>query len=194
VISLEPHTLDQVLDSIVTVGDLAGAGDRALALVSELRARLQRVREAVKGRPRRRVLTLEWLDPPFVGGHWVPEMVAIAGGDDVLGHAGMPSRDVTWQQVSDSDPVGIVAMPCGFDAERALQELETAALPSEWKRLRAVQTGEVYAVDGSAHFSRPGPRLVDGVEILASILHPEVFNQVPAKSRARVPLNSLHLS
>jgi iron complex transport system substrate-binding protein len=190
VVSLEPHSLDEVLESIVTVGELAGARDRAGTLMANLRARLQRVHNAVEGLPQRRVLTLEWLDPPFVGGHWIPEMVAIAGGMDVLGRAGAPSREASWQQVVDSDPDCIVVMPCGFDLDRALHELEATALPPEWEGLRAVEGGEVYAVDGSAYFSRPGPRLVDGVEILASILHPQVFGQTPERSWARVRVSS----
>jgi iron complex transport system substrate-binding protein len=144
----------------------------------------------VAGLPRRRVLTLEWLDPVFVGGHWVPEMVSMAGGLDVLGQAGRPSREVPWNAVVEADPDCVVAMPCGFDLDRTLEELRATSFPPEWERLRAVRSGDVYAVDGSAYFSRPGPRLIDGVEILASILHPEAFQTEAAGLFVRCPVSS----
>jgi iron complex transport system substrate-binding protein len=190
VVSLEPHTLEEVLESIVTVGDQAGAGEAARDLVSRQRNRLDAVRAAVAGLPRRRVLTLEWLDPVFVGGHWVPEMVSMAGGLDVLGQAGRPSREVPWNAVVEADPDCVVAMPCGFDLDRTLEELRATSFPPEWERLRAVRSGDVYAVDGSAYFSRPGPRLIDGVEILASILHPEAFQTEAAGLFVRCPVSS----
>ncbi|HZU12619.1 MAG TPA: cobalamin-binding protein [Chloroflexota bacterium] len=173
VVSLEPHTLRAVLDSIRTVGALTGTDDRAARVMSDLEARLSSVAAAVSGRPVQRVLTMEWVDPVFVGGHWVPDMVAAAGGEDVLGRSGEPSREVTWQDIVDADPDIIIAMPCGFGLERSAMELQRAALPAEWHGLRAVREGRVYVVDGSSYFNRPGPRLVDGVEITATILHPE---------------------
>jgi iron complex transport system substrate-binding protein len=187
VVSLEPSTLGEVLDSILLVGRLTGTLRRALAVVDGLRGRLARVSQAVEGRPRRRVLTLEWVDPIFVGGHWVPEMVELAGDDDVLGRAGKPSREVSWEEIASAGCDAVIAMPCGFGLARSVEELRRARFPAAWYDLEAVRAGEVYAVDGSAYFNRPGPRLVDGVEVLASILHPEVFADAPADSFARLP-------
>jgi iron complex transport system substrate-binding protein len=185
VVSLEPRTLGEVLDSILLVGRLTGTLRRAIELADSLRARLETVRGAVAGPPRRRVLTLEWVDPLFVGGHWVPEMVEIAGGREVLGEAGLPSREVTWQEVAAAAPEVVIAMPCGFGLERSREELARTSLPEEWNQLPAVQAGNVFVVDGSSYFNRPGPRLVDGVEILASILHPDVLSQAPPQSFSR---------
>jgi iron complex transport system substrate-binding protein len=181
-VSLEPRTLSDVFDSIMLVGRLTGTLRKALALVDTLLGRLERVRRAVADSPRPSVLTLEWVDPVFVGGHWVPEMVQIAGGCDALGRAAEPSREVTWEEVVESAPQVIVAMPCGFGLARSAQELANGTLPPEWSRLPAVVEGRIFAVDGSSYFNRPGPRLVDGVEILATILHPEAFSQAPPNS------------
>jgi iron complex transport system substrate-binding protein len=185
VVSLEPRTLDDVLGSIITVARLTGTERRGLELSAALRSRLDAVRLAVEGQPVKRVLTLEWVDPVFVGGHWVPEMVRIAGGRDVLGRAGEPSREVSWREVARSEPEVVVALPCGFGLERSTQELDRAHLPPEWRELAAVREGRVFVVDGSSYFNRPGPRLVDGVEILAAILHPEAFERPAAGDYAR---------
>lgn len=174
VLSLEPTTLDEVLATIETVAGRAGVPERGAALVAALRARLEAVRARAADLPPPRVATLEWLDPPFAAGHWVPEMVGLAGGVDVLGHPGRPSREVGWDAVREADPDVLVLMPCGFDLGRTLVELARAPRPG-WAELRAVGAGRVYGVDGSAYFNRPGPRLVDGVEILAEILHPARF-------------------
>jgi iron complex transport system substrate-binding protein len=125
---------------------------------------------------------MEWTDPVFVGGHWVPEMVALAGGRDVLGSAGRPSIEVTWEAVAATAPEVVIAMPCGFGLERSRLELARATLPAAWDELPAVRSGEVYVVDGSSYFNRPGPRLIDGVEILARILHPEVWQSAPEEA------------
>lgn len=186
VVSLEPHTLGEVLESILLVGRLAGVEDRARSLVDALNLRLNRVRESMLGRDRIPVLTLEWVDPLFVGGHWVPEQVWIAGGLDVLGRQGEPSREVTWTDVAEKEPEAIVAMPCGFGLERSARELARAQFPPEWHQLDPVRAGDVYVVDGSSYFNRPGPRLVDGVEILVAILHPDVAGPVPPDSFARL--------
>lgn len=186
VVSLEPTTLDQVIESILYVGSLVGASGRASDLVCRLRERLDAIRGAVAGRPVRRVLTLEWVDPVFIGGHWVPDQVQVAGGEDVLGRAGTPSREATWTEVAASNPDVVVAMPCGFGLERSEMELMNAPIPSTWHELPAVRAGEVYVVDGSSFFNRPGPRLVDGVEILAHILHPEAFDDSPPLAYRRI--------
>jgi len=167
-ISLEPTTLGEVFDNIFLVGELTERQDAARETVRELRNRVGRVQERVRGLKRPKVYAMEWLDPPFTAGHWVPEMVGIAGGDEVLGKAAAKSERITPDRVLEASPEIIVLMPCGFSLERTIQEYKRTTFLPGW-------TGEVYAVDGSSYFNRPGPRLVDGVEILAEIFHPNVY-------------------
>lgn len=177
ILSLEPTTLDGVLGTILAVGNATGRRERALALVAELRARVERVRAAAAALPARpRVACLEWFDPPFGPGHWLPELVAIAGGRPGLGRPGEPSRRIQWGEVIAFAPEVIVLTPCGFDLARAVSEA-AAILPHRpgWSALPAVRAGRVYAVDGSSYFSRPGPRIVDSLELLAGLLHPDHF-------------------
>jgi len=172
VISLDPHRLEDVLADILHVGARVGRTSEADRLVDALRARLEQVELRVRGRRRPTVVALEWLDPPFLGGHWVPQMLAVAGGRDPFGVApGESSRRVTWAEVAAGDPDWIVAMPCGFDAAGAAGEMEKLHGRPEWESLRAVREGRVAAVDANGCFSRPGPRLVDGIETLAALLH-----------------------
>ncbi len=188
VLSLEPTTLGGILETIEQVGELTGVPDRAARLVRALQERIDRVVSvggAATHRPR--VLAVEWLDPPFVGGHWVPEMVRLAGGRDALGREGAPSSEVAWADISRYDPEVVVLMPCGFGLERTIEEFRRAARPTEWDGVAAVRAGQVYAVDGSAFFNRPGPRIVDGLEILAEVLHPErVPRQKPSAAWRRL--------
>lgn len=170
VFSWEAGTLAAVLADIERLGAAARVADAAAATVAALRRRLDRVRRRTAGGRRPRVLALEWLDPPWIGGHWVPEMIALAGGEDPLGRPGTPSRRASWDEIAAADPDWIVAMPCGFDADAARTQVAARAGDRAWDSLRAVRRGRVAAVDGGAHFSRPGPRLVDGVERLAEIL------------------------
>jgi len=167
VLRQDPSTLGEVLEDVTRLGDAAGIEDRAAEVRGELEARLRAVRVAVEGAPRPRVLALEWLDPPFLGGHWVPEMIELAGGKDLVGRAGEKSPQVDWGELTGLDPDVVVAMPCGWylDDSRA-QAIEHR------KRLRALGAGRVFAVDAASTFSRPGPRLVEGVELLAHLLHP----------------------
>jgi len=194
VVSLEPRTVNEVLESILTVGRLTGTQQRGAELVQQLQKKLDRVRQAVRERPVVPVLTLEWVDPVFVGGHWVPEMVRMAGGRDVLGQAGQPSRQSTWREVADSRPEVVIAMPCGFGVERSAEELSRTALPAEWSGLPAVRADRVFVVDGSSYFNRPGPRLIEGVEILARLLHPDVLGvlgDAPEGSCARYAVDTV---
>jgi iron complex transport system substrate-binding protein len=170
-VSLDPRTIGEVFADIRRVGEVTGHADEAEALLADLDRRIEAVREWIAGRPRRRVLALEWLDPPFAGGHWVPEMIALAGGIDAAGEPGGHSARLTWDQVAAADPDVIVAMPCGFDEAGAREQIATIAGLPEWRSLRAVREGHVFPVDANGCFSRPGPRLVDGVERLAAILH-----------------------
>jgi iron complex transport system substrate-binding protein len=172
VLSLDPRTLADVFADIRRVGALTGRAAEAEQLLEALDRRLAAVRARVEGRPRPRVLALEWLDPPFAGGHWVPEMIAAAGGIDAIAEPGDHSARLTWEQVAAADPDVIVAMPCGFDAAGAGEQLATIAGAPEWRALRAVCEGRINPVDANGCFSRPGPRLVDGIERLAEIFHP----------------------
>jgi len=168
IVSLEPNTLTEVLDTILLVGELSGRGPDARKIVQELQARLDRVRKRVDGFKRPRVYSMEWLDPPFSAGHWVPEMVDIAGGKEVLGKAGAKSDRITVERILQAAPEIIVLMPCGFSLERTVREYQRTTFLPGWN-------GRVYAVDGSSYFNRPGPRLIDGVEILAEIFHPNAY-------------------
>jgi iron complex transport system substrate-binding protein len=187
VISLDPANLAEVFADVPRLGEAAGVADRATALRDDLERRLDLVRAAVDGVRRPRVLALEWLDPPFIGGHWVPEMIEIAGGQDVLGVAGTKSRTAGWDELAASEPSVIVAMPCGWDARQATSEVEDHSA-----EVAAVGAEQIWAVDAAASFSRPGPRLVEGTELLAHLLHPDrvqapfgvPFERVPAPEPA----------
>lgn len=167
VISMDPSSLAQVLDCILQVGAATGTEDRAAALVERLRCRLESVRQKVCDLDRPRTFGLEWSDPPFSGGHWVPEMIEVAGGEAVLGQWGTPSVRVTWEEISGSCPDVVIFMPCGYDVDAAEREGATLLKRPELAGVRSL-----FAVDASSYFSRPGPRLFDGVEILAAALHP----------------------
>ncbi len=188
ILSLEPTSLGGVQETIEQVGAAAGVAERARAVVAGLRSRIERVSaraRAAAARPR--VFAMEWLDPPFSAGHWVPEMVRLAGGVEGLGREARPSTVVAWDEVAHWDPEIIVLMPCGMSLERTLAELPRVSLPDAWRRLAAVRAGHLYAVDGAAYFNRPGPRLVDGLEILAEIIHPELFARGARGGWQRLP-------
>ena len=174
VVSLDPATLDDVLADIIRLGEAAGAAEAATALRSEAERRLAVVAAAVADSGRPRLLALEWLDPPYVAGHWVPEMVRIAGGTNALGETGKRSRTATWQELEHAEPEVVVAMPCGYDANRSAEEAHAYG-----GELATLGAGRTVAVDASAYFSRPGPRLVTGVELLAHVLHPEIVAEPP---------------
>ncbi len=177
VLSLSAHTLEGVFREIEFVGEATGRTQQADALTASLRTRVsqaQQLAEKHAPAPRRpTILALEWLDPFFQGGHWIPEMISLAGGDPVLARAGEKSIRLTWEQVAAADPDIIVAMPCGYDLPATVAQYRAVAMPTGWQELSAVQQGNVYAVDGSAFFSRPGLRLVDGLELLGQILRGE---------------------
>jgi len=178
-LSLEPQTLGAILDSIVAVGRVCGVADRAAALVAGLRSRIERIADRAATVTRRpRVFAMEWLDPPYSAGHWVPEMVQLCGGRDELGRSGGFSEEVSWRQIADWDPEVLILMPCSFTLERTLDEAAGLAAPDGWSALTAVRSGRVYAVDASRYFSRSGPAVVDGLEILAAIIHPALVADV----------------
>jgi iron complex transport system substrate-binding protein len=175
VATIDPHTLDDVLASIIEIGTRTGRADAAASVVASLERRLGAVAARVEGRPRPRVLVLEWTDPPFAPGHWIPEMVTRAGGEPALGVAGTRSTRITWDDAVGSAPDLVVCAPCGFhlDGSTALAEDVRHRFPGV----------PVWAVDADGHFARPGPRLVDGVEVLAAILHPEPGSTRPLAAR-----------
>jgi iron complex transport system substrate-binding protein len=171
VVTLNPHSLADVCADIRIVGEATGRVERADALVAEFERSIANVERSVVGLDRPRVLCLEWLDPPYVAGHWVPEMVERAGGVDVLGHQGKPSFRVDWETVIAARPEAIVIMPCGYTLAAAEAEFRNLPLPHGWKDMPAVRDGRVYAAEASGYFSRPGPRLATGLAVLAGAIH-----------------------
>jgi iron complex transport system substrate-binding protein len=174
VISLDPHTVGEVLGDARTLAQATDREDAATALVESTAARIDHVRIKTRSAARPRVAALEWLDPPFAAGHWTPQLIEYAGGEDVLGFAGENSQQRGWEEVAATQPDVVIVMPCGYDAEIAHREAEMHR-----DQLAALGAGEVVAVDAAAYFSRPGPRIVDGLELLAHILHPELFPAAP---------------
>ena len=190
VVSLEPNNILDIFDNIRTVGELTGREREADTLTGDLTRRLDalavRLNE-VEGRPR--TLVLEWLEPPFAPGHWVPEQVAFAGGDARFGNAAAKSRTTDAEEIQTYAPEVVVLAPCGYYKEDTLRALERARLPRGWCDLPAVRAGRVWAVDATSYFSRPGPRVVEGAEILARIIHPEAFGEPVETEAVRVPSN-----
>jgi iron complex transport system substrate-binding protein len=177
ILSLNPHGLADLLDDIVRVGEATQRRLEAATLVRNLRQRIDRAsRPAPDERPR--VVCLEWFDPLYVAGHWVPEVIELAGGHDVLGQKGEPSIKADWQQVVNAAPEIILLMPCGFDLRRTIKESTPLQQLPGWQELPAVKAGKVFALNGNAYFSRPGPRLVNGLEILAQLIRPEEVTTV----------------
>lgn len=180
VLNLEPTRLAEVFDSLRIVGEAAGVPDRAESAVAGLEARVAAVMARSRGLGHRpRVVLLEWIDPPFCAGHWSPELVRLAGGTEALGRDAQPSRTVAWSEVVAADPEVLLVACCGFDVDRTRQDLPILAGFPGFDRLSCVRSGRVYLTDGNAYFSRPGPRLVDSLEILAHALHPAVHPLPP---------------
>ena len=192
VVSLEPTSIEGIFNSISTVGAMSEAEDEAVGLLEILRERLGAIENRVlerrlAGVRARRVVCLEWLDPPFAAGHWVPEQVRRAGGWELLGREGERSVETTWDAVREVDPEQLMLMPCGFDAHRTADEFDSMRRPEWFDDLRAVRKGEVFALDGSGYFSRPGPRVIDGIALLAELFDPEGFIDV-APPEAWIPV------
>jgi iron complex transport system substrate-binding protein len=182
VVSLDPSSLDEVLEGMLQVGKAAGAEQRAHEVVAGLRERLASVQAVVEGLERPRVFALEWGDPPFNGGHWVPEMLEVAGAETLLACPGTPSVRVTWGQIEAAAPQVVVFMPCGYGLQAAVEEASRTLLA----RPELADVEAIVAMDASAYCSRPGPRLVDGVEILAAALHPGRRPPPPAGTAVRL--------
>jgi iron complex transport system substrate-binding protein len=188
---LTPKSLDQIADNLREIGAATGSLEKAEELISRGRAILDHIAERARAASTRpRVFCMEWLDPVYCSGHWVPEMVSIAGGVDHLGHEGSDSVRVAWEDVLAWKPEVLVIMPCGFHLHQVLELTPKLCAKSGWLELPAVQQGRVYAVDASSYFARPGPRVVEGTELLAHILHPDIFPWTgPADAYSRLDLD-----
>lgn len=184
VLTLDAHDVAAILAGIRDVGRATGAGRRAEACVAEMERRTIAVRTRVERRPRPRILALEWLDPPYVPGHWVPELVALAGGELVAGVARRPSYQVGWDELRGADPDVLLLMPCGFGLEETRREAERYRTVLHDVAGRAIAGGRGYVLEASAYFSRSGPRIVDGLEVLAALTHPDRFRDVSLGERA----------
>ena len=184
-ISLDPQYVGDVLEDIRRVGEATGADEAAEKITSDMQKRIDAIAEKTSEVPRRpRVLHLEWVDPLMCGGHWVPEMVEMAGGENCFGDKETGSFRLEWDEVVASQPEVIILMPCGFDVKRALEDLPLLSEKEEWAELPAVKNNRVYAIDAGAYTSRSGPRLVVGLEIMAEMIHPELFSGLIPESGA----------
>jgi iron complex transport system substrate-binding protein len=186
VVSLDPKTLEDVVAQIGAVGAIFDRADRASAITQTMRDRIARVRETAKRVPSVSVFALEWSDPPFAGGHWIPDMIEVVGGIPVLAEKGQPSREVAWHEVRAAAPEVAVFMPCGYYLEEAEEEADSFLHQAEFADTPAVRNGNVFAVDATSYFSRPGPRLVDGLEILAWAVHPDSYPSPPDGTIAKL--------
>jgi iron complex transport system substrate-binding protein len=186
VVSLDPNTLEDVVDQIDAVGAILDRADRASASTASIRDRIAKVRETARRVPTVSVFALEWSDPPFAAGHWVPDMIEIAGGTPVLAEKGQPSREVAWHEVRAAAPEVAVFMPCGYYLEEAEEEADSFLRQAEFADTPAVRNGNAFAVDATSFFSRPGPRIVDGLEILAWALHPDSYPPPPDGTIAKL--------
>jgi iron complex transport system substrate-binding protein len=186
VLSLDPNTLDEVIGTVEAAGKLLGAEERAAEVAASMRERIGRIQQTALRVPSIRTLALEWTDPPFAGGHWIPDMVQIAGGTNLLSLKEQPSRGVTWREIADSTPEVVVVMPCGYFLSEAEDEAARLYDNPEFASTPAAREGTVFAVDASSYFSRPGPRVVDGLDILAWAIHPEAYPEPPPGAIVRV--------
>jgi iron complex transport system substrate-binding protein len=193
VLTLNPGTVHDVIDDVVRIGDAAGRSAEGNRLAAQLRDRIEAVRTRVQGISHYpRVACIEWLSPLYVAGHWVPEMVQLAGGRDVLAQPGSPSRVVTWDEISAAAPDVLIVMPCGFSVERTQTELsQLIQQPGQW-RLSLALAERTYLVDASSYFSRPGPRLIDGIELLAALLHPSEHHHIHESIARRLGPPPIH--
>jgi iron complex transport system substrate-binding protein len=177
IVSLEPNSLDDVWADIRRVGEALGAAERAEQLIDELESRMDNIVQRTHWLDTNpTVAYIEWIEPLMAGGNWMPELVGMAGGVNLFGETGKHSPWMTWAELIEKDPDIIFVSPCGFDIERTLQEMHLLSSKPEWKDLKAVVAGRVFVADGNQYFNRPGPRLIDSLEILAEIIHPNVFH------------------
>jgi iron complex transport system substrate-binding protein len=184
IVSLEPNTIEDVFSTISTLGELTHRRETATKVVNHLQGRLDRLKAksaTITAKPR--VMMLEWLEPPFAPGHWVPQQVHAAGGICLLGNAGQPSRTTSYDQILSENPDVLVLIPCGYYISDTIRQIKSVRFPSSWRSMAAINSGQIWALDATSYFSRPGPRLIDGAEILAKLLHPQLFGE-PSPSEA----------
>jgi iron complex transport system substrate-binding protein len=187
VVSLEPNTIEDIFENIKTVGEICGVSDKANEVVADLQKRLEVVREKTKNiRNRPKVMMLEWLEPAFAPGHWVPQQVEIAGGICLLGESGKRSVTTTYEQIVAENPDILVLIPCGYYTSDILRQLPNTVFPASFAEIAAVKNNEIWALDATSYFSRPGPRVVDGAEILAKIVHPNTFGSPSNEEAVKV--------
>lgn len=176
IIALEPNALDDVFSDIMRVANALGVAERGDKLVMELRSRMRSIAEQTRHLQRPTVATLEWLDPLMAAGNWMPSLIDMAGGENLFGEDGTHSPWLEWEALQRADPDVIIALPCGYDMATTKREMPAVTEHPIWPTLKAVQTGQVYITDGNQYFNRPGPRLLESLEILVEILHPDAFN------------------
>ncbi len=202
VVSLEPNTIEEIFENIKTVAELCGVSEKGKEVVSNLQNRLNKIKEQIqkhKNNPKStiqdlkspKVFMLEWLEPPFSPGHWVPEQVQIAGGICLMGNAGEKSITTTYQEIFESNPEIMVLVPCGYYTADILRQIENTKFPKNWQEIPAIKDGRIWALDASSYFSRPAPRVVDGTEILAKIFHPKIFGTPSEKEAVKIPKHLL---
>jgi iron complex transport system substrate-binding protein len=206
VVSLEPNAIEDVFKTIKVVGEVTGVPEKATEVIADLKDRLCKIRQlvdqkiaassdlSISGSKKPSVFMLEWLEPPFSPGHWVPEQVDLAGGKPLLGLAGERSVTTTYEAIQASQPDVLVLIPCGYYIADTLRQLENTLFPASWNAIPAVENNEIWALDATSYFSRPGPRLVDGVEILAKIFHPTIFGKPTATEAVRIDRSRLRFS
>lgn len=195
VVSLEPNTIEDIFSNIKTVGDLCGVSEKAVELVDNLQSRFDSIAGKTKTLSNRpKVFMLEWLEPPLAPGHWVPEQVAIAGGSCLLGEPGKPSVATTYEKIVESAPDILVLIPCGYYTADILRQIPNTFFPESLRNIPAVQNGEIWALDATSYFSRPAPRVVDGAEILAKIVHPEIFGAPSQQEAVKISSDSLRFA
>ena len=185
VVSLEPHSIEDVFENIITVGEFAGRRKLAVSIIEKLKGEVADVSQKVRNMNKPSVVVIEWLDPVMIAAHWVPQMVDIAGGQTLLSQPFMKSKRVFWQEVLVANPDILILAPCGFDIERTKKEIELFTSKPAWQRLNAVKNKRVWFMDGDAYLTRSGPRLIDGIKIMAKIIHPEVFG-TPSLQEAEI--------
>ena len=182
--SMDPHNISEIIDSVIQLGDILGENSRAKQISSSLKDRIQKIKNKIDGN-RPKILAIEWIEPFFTSGHWIPEMIQIAGGENLISKTGEHSRRMSFEEISNSDADVIILMPCGFDVSRTISEYTKILENNEkWNSLKAVKNKSIYAVDANSFFSKPSIRTIEGIEILAKIIHPKEFEEIT------VPKNS----
>ena len=175
VISVSPKNLEDIFESIQTIGNAAGAGQKAKHLLAEIKQRFSIIKNTVFGENRKTVATVEWIEPLMTAGNWIPELIEIAGGEDQLGKPGQHSPWIDWNDIMEADPEYLLICPCGYSCQQTLNEIDHLTDKPEWEKLKAVKNGNVFILDGNHYFNRPGPRIFESTRILGEILHPQLF-------------------